>query len=64
MAAIIYSLNMCEAKGMSSDSSLSSASSKDSVSSEIRVLDAAASCSDSAKDSPLTDPSETEYNFY
>lgn len=70
MAAAIYSLNMCEAKtalnpfsGPSANSSSDSAGS-DSMASEIRVQNAAESCSDSARDSQLNDRNATEYNFY
>lgn len=68
MAAIVYSLNMCDAKGMSGNSGSStysgSPSSGDSLSSEIRVLDASASCSPSAAPSKMANVSVTEYNFY
>lgn len=63
MAAIIYSLNMCDAKGMGTNglsSSLSDA--RDAISSKIRVLDSAASCSVSAKDAVPSGASS--YNFY
>lgn len=70
MAAAIYSLNMCEAKtalnsfsGLSANSAFDSIGS-DSMASEIRVQNAAESCSDSARDSQMNDPNATEYNFY
>ena len=52
MAAIIYSLNMCDAKGMNGDGLGSASASSDGkdMASQIRVLDAAASCSSSARD--------------
>lgn len=73
MAAAIYSLNMCEAKtllsafssqgdGLSASTNLSGSS--DSIASEIRVQNAAESCSDSARDSQLNNQNATEYNFY
>lgn len=64
MAAVIYSLNMCDAKGMDGDGLGSSSVSSDASDSAslIRILDSAASCSASAKDAQ---PSGTsEYNFY
>lgn len=75
MAAAIYSLNMCEAKtalnpfskpsaNSASDSADSDSAGSDSMASEIRVQNAAESCSDSARDSQLNDRNATEYNFY
>jgi hypothetical protein len=51
MAAIIYSLNMCDAKGMEGNSSV-----PDRIASEIRVLDASANCSSSTPVSKLDSP--------
>ncbi len=63
MAAIIYSLNMCDAKGMGGNGLNSSLSdTRDSASSKIRVLDSSATCSDSAKDAAPSGASS--YNFY
>lgn len=64
MAAVIYSLNMCDAKGMGGDGlgSASEFSDSEDTASQIRILDAAASCSSSAKDAQSSGASE--YNFY
>lgn len=52
MAAVIYSLNMCDAKGMNGDGLGSASASPDGkdLASQIRILDSAASCSVSARD--------------
>ncbi len=75
MAAVTYSLNLCDAKSAlsatsdfsapsSETASPSSMASSDSVASEIRIQNAAESCSDSGRDSRMDDPNATEYNFF
>lgn len=55
MAAVIFSFNLCEIKGMSA--------SGDRVSSEIRVIPAASQCRDSTPDANLATPKES-YGFF